>query len=57
MVVAAQAFLDRNPTPTREEIRWGISGNLCRCTGYQQIVDAIEAEAVRRRSSMGGRGQ
>jgi carbon-monoxide dehydrogenase small subunit len=57
MVVAAHAFLDRNPAPTREEIRGGISGNLCRCTGYQQIVDAIEAEATRRRSSTNGRGQ
>jgi carbon-monoxide dehydrogenase small subunit len=49
MVVAAEAFLARNPDPTRDEIRVGISGNLCRCTGYQQIVDAIEATAARRR--------
>lgn len=57
MVVAAQAFLDHNPSPTREEIRGGVSGNLCRCTGYQQIVDAIEATAAQRRSSKSGRGQ
>jgi len=57
MVVAAQAFLDRNPAPTRGEIREAIAGNLCRCTGYQQIVDAIEATAARRRSTKGGRGR
>ena len=42
MLMAAKAFLDKNPNPTREEIRDAISGNLCRCTGYQKIVDAIE---------------
>ena len=57
MVVAAQAFLDRNAAPTRGEIREAIAGNLCRCTGYQQIVDAIEATAARRRSTKGGRGR
>lgn len=51
MVVAAEAFLARHPNPTRAEIREAISGNLCRCTGYQQIVDAIEATAVRRQAS------
>jgi carbon-monoxide dehydrogenase small subunit len=66
MVVAAEAFLARiasrdwRPTPTqpdlRAEIREAISGNLCRCTGYQQIVDAIEATAVRRWSRAQGRG-
>jgi carbon-monoxide dehydrogenase small subunit len=54
MVVAAEAFLARHPSPTRQEIRVAISGNLCRCTGYQQIVDAIEATAARRRSRAGG---
>ncbi len=48
MVMAGEALLTHNPNPTREEIREGISGNLCRCTGYQQIVDAIEATAARR---------
>ena len=43
MVMSAKAFLDENPKPTAAEVRKGISGNLCRCTGYQQIVDAILA--------------
>ncbi|NIQ40266.1 MAG: 2Fe-2S iron-sulfur cluster binding domain-containing protein [Proteobacteria bacterium] len=43
MILSAKALLDENPHPTREEIKVGISGNLCRCTGYQKIVDAIEA--------------
>jgi carbon-monoxide dehydrogenase small subunit len=43
MVLAAKAFLDENPKPTSAEARKAISGNLCRCTGYQQIVDAIMA--------------
>jgi carbon-monoxide dehydrogenase small subunit len=47
MLIAAQALLDINPRPAPDEIREAISGNLCRCTGYQQIVDAIEL-AVRR---------
>ena len=41
MILAAQALLDKNPHPTEAEIRRAISGNLCRCTGYQAIVDAI----------------
>jgi aerobic-type carbon monoxide dehydrogenase small subunit (CoxS/CutS family) len=43
MVMSAKAFLDENPKPTATEVRKAISGNLCRCTGYQQIVDAILA--------------
>lgn len=42
MILSAKALLDKNPNPNREEIREGISGNLCRCTGYNKIVDAIE---------------
>jgi carbon-monoxide dehydrogenase small subunit len=42
MIISAKAFLEQNPRPTREEIKKGISGNLCRCTGYKKIVDAIE---------------
>ncbi len=42
MVLSAKALLDSNPEPTRNEIRETISGNLCRCTGYNKIVDAIE---------------
>ena len=45
MLLSAKALLDSNPHPTRSEIREAISGNLCRCTGYQKIVDAIEAVA------------
>lgn len=46
-IMAAKALLAANPNPTREEIVAGISGNLCRCTGYYQIVEAIE-DAARR---------
>jgi carbon-monoxide dehydrogenase small subunit len=45
MILAAKALLDSNPNPTEAEIRRGISGNLCRCTGYVKIVDAIKAAA------------
>lgn len=41
-IMSAKALLDRNPHPTREEIKTAISGNLCRCTGYQQLIEAIE---------------
>jgi carbon-monoxide dehydrogenase small subunit len=47
MLIAAQALLDANPRPTEEQIRHAIGGNLCRCTGYQQIVDAIALAAER----------
>jgi carbon-monoxide dehydrogenase small subunit len=42
MIMRAHRLLQENPTPTEEEIRWGISGNLCRCTGYQNIVKAVQ---------------
>ena len=45
MLIAAQALLDANPRPTENEIREAIGGNLCRCTGYQQIVDAVRLAA------------
>jgi aerobic-type carbon monoxide dehydrogenase small subunit (CoxS/CutS family) len=48
MVLAGEALLARQPRPTRADIRQAIAGNLCRCTGYQQIVDAIQATAARR---------
>ena len=51
LIMAAIALLEANPAPTREEIREGIAGNLCRCTGYQQIVDAIEAAARQQRAT------
>lgn len=49
MVLAGEALLRSNLQPNRTEIREAISGNLCRCTGYKQIVDAIEATAKQRR--------
>ena len=45
MIMRAHRLLQEKPNPTDEEIRWGISGNLCRCTGYQNIVKAIRAAA------------
>ena len=42
MIMSSKHLLDNNPTPTEDEIRWGISGNLCRCTGYQNIVKAVQ---------------
>ena len=41
MMLTAKALLDRNPDPTEDEVRWALSGNLCRCTGYQNIVKAV----------------
>ncbi len=45
MIMSAKALLDENPDPTPVEVRTAISGNLCRCTGYQQIVDSVLAAA------------
>ena len=45
MVLASECILDKNPNPTDEEIRDGISGNLCRCTGYNAVVNAIRVAA------------
>jgi len=45
MVLSATAFLEKNPSPSRDEIREGLSGNLCRCTGYQKIIDAVACAA------------
>jgi aerobic-type carbon monoxide dehydrogenase small subunit (CoxS/CutS family) len=47
MLVSAKALLDKNPTPSREEIREALAGNLCRCTGYLKIFEAIELAAER----------
>jgi aerobic-type carbon monoxide dehydrogenase small subunit (CoxS/CutS family) len=47
MLMTAKALLDANPRPTREEIARSISGNLCRCTGYTAIYEAIEKAAIR----------
>lgn len=51
MIMRAHRLLQENPNPTEEEIRFGISGNLCRCTGYQNIVKAIQFAAAK----LGGR--
>jgi carbon-monoxide dehydrogenase small subunit len=45
MLMSSFALLQRNPKPSEEDIRWGISGNLCRCTGYQNIVKAVQFAA------------
>ena len=45
MILAATQLIDRNPNPSRDEIRHGLEGNLCRCTGYQHIVEAVEYAA------------
>jgi carbon-monoxide dehydrogenase small subunit len=45
MIMSAKHLLASNPNPTEEEIRWAISGNLCRCTGYNKIVEAIQYAA------------
>ena len=47
MILATKALLEANPNPTEDDIRWGIAGNLCRCTGYVKIVEAIQAAAQR----------
>jgi aerobic-type carbon monoxide dehydrogenase small subunit (CoxS/CutS family) len=53
MLLVAHALLERNPMPNRDEIRQAISGNLCRCTGYLRILEAIERAAELRRSARG----
>ena len=51
MLVSAKALLDRNPRPTRDEVVEAISGNLCRCTGYEPIIEAVLAAAGARASA------
>ena len=46
MLVAAKSLLESNPDPTEEQVRFGLAGNLCRCTGYNTIVEAVLAAAV-----------
>ena len=47
ILVTAKALLDREPNPTREQIKEALAGNLCRCTGYLQIIEAVEERAAR----------
>ena len=51
MIMSAKHLLDKNPEPSEEEIRRGLSGNLCRCTGYNRIVAAIDTAARKMRKS------
>jgi carbon-monoxide dehydrogenase small subunit len=46
MLIAAKSLLESNPDPTEEQVRFGLAGNLCRCTGYNKIVEAVLAAAV-----------
>jgi carbon-monoxide dehydrogenase small subunit len=55
ILMTMKAFLEANPTPTMQEIRIALSGNLCRCTGYQQIVEAVAHAAVLLKSETEGR--
>jgi carbon-monoxide dehydrogenase small subunit len=57
MMMTAKALLDRNPDPTEDEIRWALSGNLCRCTGYQNIVKAVLWAATKIQSQADGGGE
>jgi len=54
MIMSAKGFLAENPNPTEDEIRHGISGNLCRCTGYNKIVEAIQYAAEKLQADAGG---
>ena len=56
MIMLAKALLDNNQNPSRQEIRAGLSGNLCRCTGYQKIVDAVSDAAQKMSGQKGGEG-
>jgi len=49
--MSVYAFLKENPTPTEEEIRPALSGNICRCTGYQSIVEAVRLAATKMQAS------
>lgn len=51
MIMSTKSLLAKNPNPTEEDIRWGISGNLCRCTGYNKIVEAVQYAAEKIQNS------
>ena len=50
ILVAAKALLDKNPSPTESELRFWLAGNLCRCTGYDKIINAVQAAAEKMRA-------
>lgn len=54
MIISAKALLERNPDPGEDEIRESLSGNLCRCTGYGQIFEAVNIAAAKMRAERGG---
>jgi aerobic carbon-monoxide dehydrogenase small subunit len=56
MLLASKALLEENPDPSEEEIRWALSGNLCRCTGYQNIVNAVQWTARKLQSDSAATG-
>ena len=51
ILVAAKALLDKNPSPTDSELRFWLAGNLCRCTGYDKIISAVQAAAAKMRAA------
>ena len=51
ILVAAKALLDKNPSPTESELRFWLAGNLCRCTGYDKIINAVQAAAEKMRAA------
>ena len=53
MIIAGAQLIERNPNPSQEEIRHGLEGNLCRCTGYQHIVEAVEYAAKKAAAAAG----
>ncbi len=54
LIMAAHSLLEANPDPTESELREALSGNICRCTGYGRIIEAVQQVAVRRRDSRSG---
>jgi len=57
MMLVATSLLEKNPNPSEDEIRWALSGNLCRCTGYQNIVKAVRWAAGKMQSERAAAGQ
>ncbi|MDO7655436.1 MAG: (2Fe-2S)-binding protein [Paracoccaceae bacterium] len=51
ILIAAKALLDKNPSPTESELRFWLAGNLCRCTGYDKIISAVQAAAAKMRAA------